>query len=267
MSRYAIRDRILRLDPARDYERIYRLMVFYEFPWDLRTAGKTMIWHLYANPSTAAVVGATDALVSRSRETALVFGDLIEYGLDSPQGRATLKMVNRAHRGWPIGTEDHRYALAALAVTAIRWLDRYGWRAPTAVERSAVAHFYAALGERIGAPGLPVDYDRLAAYLVGCERDRIGLSAAGRLCSDRTLDLAQACTPWPLRALVRPAIAALLAPRVRAATGVAEPSRPLRWAVGALLWIRPRVVRRLPPRRCPTTPRTRRGLPPALASG
>jgi hypothetical protein len=122
------------------------------------------------------------------------------------------------------------------------------------------------LGERIGAPGLPVDYDRLAAYLVGCERDRIGLSAAGRLCSDRTLNLARARTPWPMRALVGPAIAALLTPRVRAATGVAEPNRLLRWAVAALLWIRPRVVRLLPPRRSPTTPRTRRGLAPAPAS-
>jgi hypothetical protein len=87
-------------------------MVFHEFPWDLRTAGKVMIWHLYANPSTAAVVGATDALVTRSHETAVVFGDLIEHGLDSPQGRATLQMVNRAHRA----------GRSAPKTTATRWL-------------------------------------------------------------------------------------------------------------------------------------------------
>jgi len=263
VGRFDIREQILNLDPERDYEEIYRLMVFHEFPWDLRTAGKTMIWHLYAAPSTAAVVGSTDALVTRSEETSLVFGDLIEYGLDSPQGRATLRMINHAHRGWPIGVEDHRYALAALAVTAVRWLDRCGWRAPTPTERSAIARFYAALGERMGVPGLPRDYDRLAAYLADCERDRIAFSEEGRLCSDRTLELARARTPWPLTALVGPAIAALLAPAVRTATGVPEPGRLIRWAVAALLWTRPRVVRLLPPRRRPTTPRTRRKLPPA----
>lgn len=122
MGRFEIRDRIGRLDPERDYAEIYRLMVFYEYPWDLRMVGKTMIWHLYAVPSTASVVGSTDDLTNRAEETSLVFGELIEHGLDSARGRATLRMINRSHRGWPISDEDHRYALAALAVTAIRWL-------------------------------------------------------------------------------------------------------------------------------------------------
>jgi hypothetical protein len=260
------RDRIQALDPESDFERIYRFMVFHEFPWDLRTAGKVMIWHLFANPSTAAVVGATDALVTRAPETSLTFGDLIEHGLDSPVGRATIRTVNRAHRGWPISVEDHRYALAALAVTPVRWLDRHGWRRPTAVERAAVARFYASLGERIGVPGLPRDYDDLAAYLAGCERTRIGYSPAGQVCSDRTLELARASVPAPLRRVVGPAIATLLHPRIRAATGVAEPGRAVRLGVAALLRARALAVPLLPPRRRATTPRTRRGLPPAVHS-
>lgn len=261
MKRLAIRNRILRMDPERDYEQIYRLMVFHEFPWDLRVAGKTMIWHLFAVPSTAAVVGATDALVTRSEETSLVFGDLIEHGLDSGPGRATLRMINRAHRDWPIDAEDHRYALAALAVTAIRWLDRYGWRKPTAHERAAVAHFYAALGRRMGVPALPHGYAPLAAYLAECEATRIARSAPGQLCSDRTLDLARVRV-GRLRALVvGPAIAAVLDPAIRDATGVPGPGPLVRCAVAALLWTRPRVVRLMPPRRRPTTPRTRRKLP------
>lgn len=250
-----------------DYELIYRRMVFNDFPWDLRVAGKVMIWHLFANPSTAAVVGSTDALVTRAPETSLTFGDLIEHGLDSPVGRATIRTVNRAHRGWPISLEDHRYALAALAVTPLRWLDRHGWRRPTAVERAAVVHFYADLGERIGVPGLPRGYAALAAYLAGCERDRIAYSAAGQLCSDRTLALARASVPAPLRRVVGPAIAAILPPRIRAATGVPEPGRAIRVAVAALLRARALVVPLLPPRRRATTPRTRRGLPPAQVTG
>ena len=261
--RFRLRDQIQALDPETDFELIYRLMVFYEFPWDLRTAGKIMIWHLFANPSTAAVVGATDALVTRAPETSLTFGDLIEHGLDSPVGRATIRTVNRAHRGWPISVEDHRYALAALAVTPIRWLDRHGWRRPTAVERAAVARFYAALGERIGVPGLPPDYSALAAYLAACERHRIGYSPAGQVCSDRTLELARVSVAAPLRRVVGPALAAILPPRIRAATGVPEPGRAVRVAVALLLKVRAVVVPLLPPRRRATTPRTRRGLPPA----
>ncbi|MCK9904361.1 hypothetical protein CC117_32565 [Parafrankia colletiae] len=50
------------LDPDRDWLEIVRLLVFHEFPWDARTAGKLTIWHLFAVPSTASVVGSIDAL-------------------------------------------------------------------------------------------------------------------------------------------------------------------------------------------------------------
>ncbi|GAA2064939.1 oxygenase MpaB family protein [Polymorphospora rubra] len=254
--------RIAELDPHRDYAEIYRLMVFHEFPWDLRTAGKLMIWHLYALPSTARVVGSTDALLDRAEGTALTFGDLIEHGLDSPQGRATIGLVNRSHRGWPISTEDHRYALAGLTVTTLRWLDRHGWRRPSTNERIAVAVFYAELGRRMGVPDLPRDPDVLAAFLSGFERDRLAHTREGRQCSERTIAMAGARVPRPLAPLVGPAIAALLDDPVRAAVGLPRPGRAVRWSLRTMLSVRRRLLRFLPPRRVPTTPRTRRGLPP-----
>jgi hypothetical protein len=38
--------------------------------------------------------------------------------------------------------EHNRFALAALAVTLLRWLDTYGWRRPTPGERTALLIFY-----------------------------------------------------------------------------------------------------------------------------
>lgn len=259
--------RIEKLDPHRDYAEIFRLMVFHEFPWDLRTAGKIMIWHLYALPSTARVVGATDALLERAEGTALTFGDLIEYGLDSPQGRATIRLVNRSHRGWPISDEDHGYALAALTITTLRWLDRYGWRRPSANERIAVAVFYAELGRRMGIPDLPRDPDVLAGQLAAAERDRIAYSPEGRLCSERTIAMARARVPRPLAPLVGPAIAALLDGPVRAAVGLPRPGRAVRWSLRPALAVRRRLLRFFPPRAVPTTPRTRRHLPPLEVGG
>jgi len=261
VGRFEIRDRIGRLDPERDYAEIYRLMVFYEYPWDLRMVGKTMIWHLYAVPSTASVVGSTDDLTNRAEETSLVFGELIEHGLDSARGRATLRMINRSHRGWPISDEDHRYALAALAVTAIRWLDRYAWRKPSPNERAATVLFYAELGRRIGVSDLPRSYPAVAEYLAECERDRIAYSPIGQRVSERTIEMARSRTPGPLAPLVGPVISALLDPPVRAAVGLPVPPRAIRWALRVLLYVRPKVVRWLPPRREPTTPHTRRGYP------
>lgn len=259
VRRFDLRDRISRLDPARDYAEIVRLLMFHEFPWDVRMAGRLMIWHLYANPPVAVAVGRTDALPTRSEVTPLAFGDLVEHGFDSPRGREILRFINRGHRGTLVAGHN-AFALAALAVTLVRWLDRYGWRPVTSGERAALATFYAELGRRMGVRDLPRVYDELAAYLAGCE---VGFepTPAGRLYSERTLAMARARVAWPLRPLVRPVIAALLDPGVRAAVGLRAPAKPVRLAVSAVLRVRRRIVRLLPPRAHPTTPRTRRGLP------
>jgi hypothetical protein len=211
--------RIETLDPERDYAEIFRLMAFHEFPWDGRVACKLMIWHLYAVPSSGKIMGSTYALVDRpvdrAETTSLAMGDLIEFGFDSPRGRELLRSINRAHREWNISPDDLRFALAALGVLLIRWIDRYGWRAPTENERTATAIYYAELGRRLGAPGLPRRYDDLAAYLAACERDRIAYSEAGRLASERSLELGRSLVPRPFAPLLRPFVMAMLDPRVR----------------------------------------------------
>ncbi|OAA18362.1 hypothetical protein UG55_111416 [Frankia sp. EI5c] len=246
------------LDPDRDWLEIVRLLVFHEFPWDARTAGKLTIWHLFAVPSTASVVGSIDALAERAEETSLTFGDLLEHGFDSPVGRDVLRMVNRAHRGQGITDGDQCYAVASLAVTLVRWLDRYGWRSPTPGERAAVARFYIELGQRMGVRGLPADYDGLAVCLARWERDHAAYSPLGERISEATIALAESQLPRPLAPLVRPFVATMLEPPVREGVGLVLPPVPVRAAIHAVLRTRAAVVRRLPPRRHPTTPRTRR---------
>ncbi|MFB9319431.1 oxygenase MpaB family protein [Cryptosporangium minutisporangium] len=265
MPRNTLTARIQRLDPESDHAEIVRLLFFHEFPWDLRTAGKLVIWHLYAVPGTAARIGPTDALAGRSHTTSLAFGDLVAEGFDSPSGRTVLRGINRGHRSGRVSTEDNRYALAALAVTAVRWLDRYGWRPLAPAERTAIAVFHAELGRRMGVPDLPRTYPAQAEYLAACERTRFAPSEAGRVASERTLAMVRAHAPWPIRPLVVPVFATLLSPGVRAAVGLPDAPAPVRWAVRSALAARRRVVRLLPPRPRPTTPRTRRNLPPATA--
>ncbi|GAA2621510.1 oxygenase MpaB family protein [Dactylosporangium fulvum] len=258
MRRFDVRDHIAQLDPVRDYAEITRLLMFREFPWDVRMAGRLMIWHLYANPPVATVVGSTGALAVRAEVTSLAFGDLVEHGFDSRRGREVVRFVNRGHRGTPVTAAHNRFALAALTVTLLRWLDRYGWRPVTEGERIAVITFYAELGRRIGVRDLPRTYDALTAYLAGCEAG-FAPSAAGELCSERTLAMARGRVSPLLRPLVRPVVAALLDPGVRAAVGLPPPAGPVRFAVRGVLRLRRRVVRLLPPRAEATTPRTRRG--------
>ncbi|WP_433212800.1 oxygenase MpaB family protein [Dactylosporangium sp. CS-047395] len=236
------------------YAETVRRLMFYDFPWDVRMAGRLMIWHLYAWPSTATVVGSTSSLFTRSEITSLTFGDLVEHGLDSPRGREILRFVNRSHRGTPVTAEHNRFALVALPVTLIRWLDRFGHRALTADEHTALFTFYAELGRRMGVRDFPADP---FAYLAAHE-SKFAFSEAGRLCSERTLTMARDRVPRWSRAIVSPVIATLLMPSVREAVGLPAPAWLSRALVAAVLQVRRQVVGWLPPRTTPTTPRTRR---------
>ncbi|WP_433054603.1 oxygenase MpaB family protein [Dactylosporangium sp. CS-033363] len=240
------------MEPA--YQETVRRLMFYDFPWDVRMAGRLMIWHLYAWPPTAVVVGSTSSLFTRSEVTSLTFGDLVEHGLDSPRGREILRFVNRGHRGGLVTAEHNRFALVALPVTLIRWLDSYGHRPLTAVERAALFTFYAELGRRMGVRDFPADpFDYLAA-----RESEFAFSDAGRLCSERTLAMARERVHAWLRWLVRPVIGTLLMPGVRSAVGLPPPPAAVRALVAAVLRVRRLVVRCLPARTTPTTPRTRR---------
>ena len=100
------------------------------------------LWHILAVPTVGAVPAASVDLATgparRARNTSVMIDDLIEHGLDSPVGR----QMNRQHRGAGVTAEDHRIALATLAVIPVRWLDRYGRRPAKPEERAAAALFY-----------------------------------------------------------------------------------------------------------------------------
>ena len=92
----------------------------------------------------------------RSYDTALLMYELIAYGLDDPQGREAVRIINRAHRPWPISDDDFRYVLAALIVVPMRWIEHRGWRPLLPAEREASAAFYRDVARHMNgsAPGL-----------------------------------------------------------------------------------------------------------------
>src|SRR5919202_4783575 len=159
MGRYAIRDRILELDPVRDAHEVYRLMATREFPWDVTQALSFALFRTYAVPSIGRLLERTGELTERTQrrydDTVLLLDAVLEHGLASAPGRTAVRRVNQMHRSYDISDDDMRYVLCTFVVTPIRWIDRYGWRRLTEHERIAGAEYYAALGRHLGIPGIP----------------------------------------------------------------------------------------------------------------
>jgi uncharacterized protein (DUF2236 family) len=247
--------RIEQLDPDVDFAEIYRIMATHEFPWDMTQSLGLALYRTYAVPSIARVLAGTrefqDRAHKRYADTGLILDAILEHGFGSRTGRAAIRRMNQMHGAHAISNDDMRYVQSTFVVIPIRWLDRFGWRAPTEHERRASASYYRELGRHMNIKDSPATFEEFAAHLDAYEREHFAYSPEGRAVSDATLALIAGFQPRPLRPLVRRGTVALLDPPLREAFTYADPGAAATALVAAGLRARAAVVRRLPPRRRP----------------
>jgi hypothetical protein len=257
MGRFDVLRRIEELDPAKDFAEIYRLMGSREFPWDMTQALSFALFRTYAVPSIGDLLARTGELTVRTQkrydDTVLILDAVAEHGMDSPEGRTAIRRMNHMHRSYDISNDDLRYVLATFVVTPIRWIDRYGWRRTTEIERIAGANYYRELGRRMGIRDIPGTWQEFARLLDAYERDRFGFDLGGRTVAEATLALLATFPPngrLPAR-LVRRISLALMDPPLLDAFALPHQPAALRALVHAGLAARGRAVRLMPPRTRP----------------
>ncbi|MFF2013244.1 oxygenase MpaB family protein [Streptomyces sp. NPDC058195] len=252
MRRFDRLKEIQRLDPERDFLRIYRITATYEFPWDIARALELALYRTYAVPSIGRLLARTAELTDRSQkrydDTALLLDAVLEHGFDSGSGRSALRRINQMHRSYDISNDDMRYVLCTFVVTPKRWLDTYGWRRLSGHELRACAAYYRALGDRMGIKDLPTAYEDFEHTLDAYEAERFGWDEGARRVSDATLDLMSSWYPRPLAPLARKAALALLDDSLIRAFRYPRPGAVSRCLTGGALRLRARTMRLLPPR-------------------
>ncbi|MFE0374502.1 oxygenase MpaB family protein [Streptomyces inhibens] len=254
MRRYDWLKEIRRLDPERDFLRIYRIIATHEFPWDITRALELALYRTYAVPSIGRLLAETAELTDRTQkrydDTALLLDAVVEHGFDGEDGRTAIRRINQMHRSYDISNEDMRYVLCTFVVVPKRWLDEYGWRRLTAHEQRAVATYYRTLGRHMGITELPQTYEDFEQCLDAYEAAHFGWDEGARRVSDATLDL---MAGWygPLAPVVRGASMALLDATLLDAFRYERPKPAVQKVVRGALKLRAKAVRLLPPRRNP----------------
>ena len=248
---------ILRLDPDREAPRIARLSAGVDFAWDTRRAYELALLKTFAVPSSSRLLAATGELTERTAkrhdDTVAVIATLGLHGYDSPEGRAALRAMNRAHRGHAIPAEEYRYTLSLFVLEPLRWNARYGWRALSEVERRAGLAFWREVGRRMGIPDVPADLAALEAESRTFEAEHVRYDPANRRLFDATLELQArrarlpaSTVPW-----VRAAVASLLDVRTRDAFALSDPPTWLARSLEAGMRLGAAAARRRPARRTP----------------
>ncbi|MGW1193391.1 oxygenase MpaB family protein [Streptomyces sp. NPDC002559] len=255
MKRYDRLKEIQRLDPERDFLRIYRITATYEFPWDIARALELALYRTYAVPSIGRLLARTAEMTDRTQkrydDTALLLDAVVEHGFDSDPGRTALRRINQMHRSYDITNDDMRYVLCTFVVTPKRWIDDYGWRRLSDHELRACAAYYRTLGTHMGIKDLPQSYQDFEDTLDTYEAEHFGWDEGGRRVSDATLDLMASWYPRPFAPAARKAALALLDDSLLRAFRYERPGPATCGLVHGALRLRARAVRLLPPRTTP----------------
>ena len=118
---------IARLDPERDFEEIYRIVVAHEFPWDMNQALSFALFRTYAVPSIGRLLDETGEFArghpAALRRHRLLLDEPARHGLHSDAGRRAIRRINQMHGAYDIAQDDLRYVLATFVVTRPA-----GWR-------------------------------------------------------------------------------------------------------------------------------------------
>ncbi|MEV5297629.1 oxygenase MpaB family protein [Amycolatopsis methanolica] len=252
MTGYWLR-RIVRCDPVRDHQEIYRISIGFEFPWDYQRALEFALFRTYCVPSISRLLAATGEFEKRPQkrydDTALLMAELAENGYDSPRGREALSTINRMHGRYRISNDDMLYVLSTFVHDPIDWIDEFGWRPLHENERQAAYFYFREVGKRMGIKDIPGDYDSFRKFKDAYEEANFGYSEDNNRIGRYTLDLFCAWYPKPLRPAVAMGAKSLLDDRMLAAFGFRPSPAWVGRAARAGLHARSAVVRLLPPRR------------------
>ena len=262
MSRFAILREIERLDPERDCQRILHLSFGYEFAWDSTRALEVALYRTYCVPSISRLLDRTGEFYAHTQrrydDTALLVGEMCQWGFENGRGREALERMNWVHGHFRIDNNDYLYVLSTFIYEPLRWIDRFGWRRSCRNEQLAYYHFWCQIGTRMGIRDIPPSYEAFEAWAADYERANFRFAESNRKIGTATRDLFASWYPRLLAPVVHYSIYALLDDAMLAAFGFPRPLPLSRPVVAGALRLRGWLVRWLPARRTPNFVTVRR---------
>lgn len=236
-------------------QEIVRRLACHDFPWDMTRSLELALFRTYCSPRISGLLHATGEFErcpqKRYDDTDIIVSELMEWGYDSARGQAALARMNAIHGRFKIANEEFLYVLSTFAFEPIRWLDRFGWRAPTEEEKQALFVFWREVGLRMGIHDIPQERDAFERFSREYERIHFRYSDTNRRIGVATRELFASWFPRVLRPLVRRTVHALLDPVMREAFGFPEPGRLMSPLAVESLRLRARLLRWLPRRKAP----------------
>ena len=119
------------------------------------------LFRTYSVPSISSFLARTGEFQNRTRkrcdDAELILAEILEHGADHPRGATAPARMNKLRARFNISNEEFLYMLSTLVFEPLRWIERFGWRPLTEVEKTACFNYYRDLGERMSIKHIPTD--------------------------------------------------------------------------------------------------------------
>jgi len=144
----------------------------------------------------------------RYADTTVLVGEFLVNDIDSARACIALNRMNWIHARYGRAIEMHHmvYTLCLLTCEALLWIDRYDWRATTALEKHASWVFWSEVGRRMGLVGVPGSFEACVVFVEECERREMRSSGDNRVVAEGVFGLYASSVP----AFLGPAVHAVL---------------------------------------------------------
>lgn len=255
MKRFERFHAIQQLDPTRDTCEICRQLAGYEFPWDITRALEIALFRTFCVPSISALLDRTAEFHHRPQkrydDTGLMVSLILKWGYDTPRGQAVIQRMNHIHGHFPIRNEDFVYVLSTFIYEPVKWLERFGWRSLTPLEKEALFQFWFAVGQQMEIHSVPNTYEAFEQYNQEYEREYFRYNASSQRVGESTLKLFLSWFPAPSRPMVEPFVYAIMDDPMLQAFGFPTPQKWQRQFLEQMLRSRGRLLRYFPPRQTP----------------
>lgn len=251
-GRYANLRRIEKLDPEVDHDEIFRLVAYYEFPWEVVQGTSIAFMRDYGVPTISDLLDRTGRFEhdgqKRYDDTVLIGYEYAVEGSDSERAHASIRRLNQIHGHYGIPNHEFRYVLATTLVGPVRFIEKYGWRPMHPHEIAAMTKVTGRLGQLMGIKDLPTTYEQYATLHDAYEAEHFAFDPANTRVAEASIRIVTDWYPRPVQPLFRRVTIAMLDEPLRVALGL--PKQPT-WLVNLLdrvLKVRGRAIRHLAPR-------------------
>lgn len=229
----AVAQAIARLDPKTDTQEIVRLMVKYEFSWDILKALEMALLYTYGSQPVSTLLDRTGEFQNNGQkrydDTAILISTFLESGWDSPFGRTAIERINKSHGHYIINNDEFLFVLWTFVHFPIDWSDRFGRRAMTQIEREAWTNFWLEIGKRMGMTRLPKDKAEFDVFAEKYEQEYFVYCDANHHVTKATLDVIAGWMPKIIHPLIPKVVMSLYPERFLQAVGYNKPFIGYRW--------------------------------------